>query len=295
MRFRAVLITLLLVVTVAGCDPSSVSSEDDRDDKRTPRRFGPAQELGRLSDPRITEASGIAASRGYRNVYWVHNDSGGGPEIFCVKANGISCGTVTISEADAIDWEDIAAGPDGTLYIGDIGDNQGTRDSVDVYRVTESEPPGTDRSATWSVDGHPRFRYPGGSFDAEALMVHPQTGAIYIVTKASPALVLRGAPEGGRMKVVGALRLPGLLSLVTAADFSPDGEHAIIGTYDRAFELTARPGRPFDSIWRAKPRPISLPIAPQREAIAYTVKGDAIVSTSEGKGAALVQRKIKGS
>ena len=295
MRTRAILIALIVVLPGAGCDSPSVTPGEDGDGKRTPRRFGPAQELGRLKDPRITEASGIAASRGYRNVFWVHNDSGSGPEIFCVKANGISCGTVTIAEAEAIDWEDIAAGPNGTLYIGDIGDNQKTRDSVDVYQVSENEPPGTDRTATWGLDGHPRFRYPGGSFDAEALMVHPATGAIYIVTKGSPALVLRGAPEGGRMKVVGALRLPGLLSLVTGADISPDGEHVIIGTYDRAFELTARPGRPFDSIWRAKPRPISLPIAPQREAIAYTVNGDAIVSTSEGEGAALIRRKIEGS
>ena len=294
MRMRAVLAALALLLPGAACNDPSVNGDEAPEAKRAPRTFGPVEELGRLSDPQITEASGIAASRRYKNVFWVHNDSGGGPQIFCVKASGISCGTVTIAKADAIDWEDIAAGPDGELYIGDIGDNQKTRDSVDIYRVAEAEPPGTGKTATWSVEGRPGFTYPGGSFDAEALMVHPQTGAIYIITKDSPALVLRGPPEGGQMKVVGALRLPGLLSLVTAADISPDGRHAIVGTYDRAFELTQRPDHRFDSIWRSKPRPVPLPIAPQREAIAYTTDGEAIVSTSEGENPLLIEREIEG-
>jgi hypothetical protein len=247
--------------------------------------------LGRLADDALIEASGLVASTKDDDVFWVHNDSGDVPRLFCVEDDGRSCGTVNIAGAEAHDWEDIAAAG-GTLFIGDIGDNTRARDTVDVYVVDEGEPPGRGQTVTWNVRERVVFRYPTGPFDAEALLVHPRSRSVYVITKGSPAVVLRGNESGGRMKVVGALRLPGLLSLPTGADISPDGEHVVVATYDPAFELTLRPGRPFDSIWRARPREVSLPLAPQREAVAYARDGDAIVSTSEGRRAALVRRAL---
>ena len=75
------------------------------------------------------------------------------------------------------------------LYIGDIGDNNGTRSEVVVYRV--AEPTLTTASAkltkkrpeaTESAEAI-RLRYPDGKYDAETLLVHPASGNIYIVTK----------------------------------------------------------------------------------------------------------------
>jgi hypothetical protein len=284
------LLAAVLVATLAACNAPDRSVDQERP-PRERRRFGPARTLGELEDERITEASGLVASRRVDGIFWIHNDSGDSPRLFCVRGDGRSCGTVEIAGAEAHDWEDIAAA-DGVLYIGDIGDNTRTRDAIDIYVVREQDPPASGGNATWSVEDRLVYTYPTGPFDAEALLVHPRSRAVYVVTKGSPSVVLRGRANGGRMRVVGALRLPGLLPLPTAGDISSDGRRVIVGTYDEAFELSARPGRPFDSVWRARPRSVALPLAPQREAIAYTADGDAIVSTSEGRHAALVERAL---
>ena len=191
-----------------------------------------------------------------------------------------------------VDWEDAAAGPHGDLFVGDIGDNARSRSKITLYRIPEPEAPGAGASGATQPSDAIDFSFPRRSHDAETLLVHPRTGTIYIVTKGSPALVFRGSADGGELVVVGALRLPGLLSLPSAGDIAPDGRHVIIATYDRAFELTLPPGRPFRSIWRRPPRPIGLPLVRQREAIAYRRDGRAIVTTSEGRHPALVERAL---
>jgi len=35
-------------------------------------------EIGRITNPRITESSGVVASRQFPGVFWTHNDGGGG-------------------------------------------------------------------------------------------------------------------------------------------------------------------------------------------------------------------------
>src|SRR5881397_3721392 len=34
-------------------------------------------QIGRINHPRLTESSGVAASRQYPGVFWTHNDGGG--------------------------------------------------------------------------------------------------------------------------------------------------------------------------------------------------------------------------
>lgn len=290
---RVVLASLLVLAAACEATPSdSPSQPADKQPRPEPRRYRAATELGRLHDRNITEASGIVASPTRSRVLWVHNDSGGAPELFCIRPGGSSCGTVTVTGADAFDWEDIASGSQGDLFVGDIGDNEGVRDAITVYRIAEPPPPGRGESAPSEPAQRIDLVYPKARYDAEALLVHPDTRAIYVITKDSPAVVLRAGPEGGRMKVVGVLRLPGLLSFPTGADITSDGKHVIVGTYDSAFEFRARPSKPFDAIWKTTPRSIELPLAQQREAIAYRADGGAIITTSEGVRAPLVEREL---
>jgi hypothetical protein len=227
--------------------------------------------------------------------YWVHNDSGGDPLLFCIRRSGASCGTLQISGAEVVDWEDIAAGPDGALYIGDIGDNRRERTAVVVYRVVEPSAPGSGRTETASADAI-ELRYPGDrSMDAEALMVHPRTGDLYVVTKDPGGIVFRAGANGGTLARAGRVHLPGLLSFPTGGDIAPDGHHVVIGTYGFAFELTLPNGARFDDIWRQGPVTVKLPFARQREAVAYRSDGRAIVTTSEGVHAPLVARELVAS
>ncbi len=98
--------------------------------------------LATIKEKSVSESSGLVASRSTPGAYWTHNDSGDGPYIYAFNNRGESLGVVRVAGAQARDWEDIAAGPGpqagaSYLYIGDIGDNNETRQEVVVYRVLE--------------------------------------------------------------------------------------------------------------------------------------------------------------
>ena len=104
--------------------------------------YGPPSTITTIKEKSISESSGLVASRSTPGVYWTHNDSGDGPFIYAFDTHGDSRGIFRVTGAQARDWEDIAAGPGpqankSYLYIGDIGDNNKTRDEVIVYRVAE--------------------------------------------------------------------------------------------------------------------------------------------------------------
>jgi hypothetical protein len=177
--------------------------------------------------PGLPEASGLALSRHAPSRLWTHNDSGE-PVLFALDAAGAVAGQVRISGADVEDWEAIAAGACGSgscIYIADIGDNDGERAEITVYRVPEPQQPG----GTATVSGVFRGRYPDRAQDAETLLV--AGGRLYIVTKGSkdavslyrfPAELREGATVP--LERVGQL-LPKAATpqRITDGDVSPDG------------------------------------------------------------------------
>jgi hypothetical protein len=234
-----------------------------------------ASALFSLGDQRIDESSGLAASSDGRYVY-THNDSGDSARFFKVDARGNTAAVYTLRGAKNIDWEDMATGADAAghriLYFGDIGDNTASRKEVDVYRV--AEPTGRSGDVPWV---RYRFAYPDGAHDAEALLVDPRTQRIYIATKtllgggalyAAPATLTLGG-----LNILSRVRpVP---SLVTSADFSPDGTRIVLLTYLAAYWADGVDGalHSFDG-----------PLQRQDEAIAFTADGSGLLVGSEGVG-----------
>ncbi len=72
-----------------------------------------------LKDPRITESSGLAASRAHPGVYWTHNDQDE-PRVFAVDSRtGETVATVTLrGVGKPRDMEAVSVGPDGHVYVG---------------------------------------------------------------------------------------------------------------------------------------------------------------------------------
>jgi hypothetical protein len=267
--------------------------------------------LGTLQDRAINESSGLVASRRNPGLYWTHNDSGDGPFLYCLGNRGESCGTWSVAGAENRDWEDIAAGPGPVadrpyLYVGDIGDNLGDQQQVTVYRVPEPEvrpeQATTNRSAPATTEQADvlRLRYPDGPHNAEALLVHPQTGDLYVVAKeAAPAVYVARAPL--RAGAVNPLVQLAVLSvgagdartgLVTGGDISPDGRHVALCTYGDGYELEVPSGASFDAVWSQPPIRFPLGARPVGEAIAYRLDGKALLTTSEdplGSGTPLLQ------
>jgi len=195
--------------------------------------------------------------------------------------------------------------PSGTcLYLGDHGDNDALRSDCAVYRVPEpvvevGAPVGV--VSDWPYEVFP-FSYPDGPRDAEALMVHPSTGDVYIVSKIP--VPLRGAvyrfPQpltpGQPVTLVKVADLPALFSRespVTAGDIHPCEPRLLLRTfnygvpffYARIFEATLAGGGPFDDIftlgtWQVVPSATET----QGEAVAWQADGLGYLTTSEGAG-----------
>ena len=81
--------------------------------------------------------------------------------------------------------------------------------------------------------------YPDGPRDAEALLAHPTTGRLYVVSKVVFGGKLFEAPERLDPAPDNRLRpLADVTGLVTDGAFFPDGRHLVLRTYTRALVYT---------------------------------------------------------
>jgi hypothetical protein len=246
---------------------------------------------GRVTDPAAIELSGLVRSRSQPDLLWSHNDSGAGPDLFGLRTDGRVVARPRVTDAEAVDWEDIATGPgpDGRplLYIGDIGDNASARAAVDVYRAPE---PRVGEAAT-APAARLRLRYPDGPHDAEALLVDPVRGDLLIVTElVDGARVYRtfaGAAAGAPITLRAGPTLG--LSLVTAGDVSADGRVVVLRGYDRAAVWLRRGHERLTTTLRRAPcfAPVSLVGEGQGEALALDRRGTSFVTVAEGSPAVL--------
>ncbi|MBC7645333.1 MAG: hypothetical protein H7123_09405, partial [Thermoleophilia bacterium] len=226
--------------------------------------------VGRTSDPRLTEISGVVASATRPDTYWVHNDSGDSPRVFSLNEHGDVLSEVTVKGAKARDWEDIAIGPGSrpgvsAVYVADTGDNLHIRRSVQVYRF--DEPSATDTS----VDAQRlNFQFPDHlSHNVESVFVDPRTGDLMMVGKRdkSGARLYR-APKtmvdagGGRLESAGLLDIG---PLATGADISADGSQIVVRPYSRAYLWRRGPQQSIADAMKAAPE---LYEVPSSEAIA---------------------------
>lgn len=178
-----------------------------------------------LRDAAIDESSG-AVVRG-RRLFTV-NDSGDGPYLYEVDLRtGRTVGVTTYAGEEPEDVEALAPGAGGALWVGDIGDNRTARSSIHVYRVVPLRGGGEVSAARYELT------YPDRPHDAEALLVHPRTGRIFVVTKtfARGGAVYRAprrldADRTNRLEEVGSV--PGM---VTDGTFLAGGERVLLRTY----------------------------------------------------------------
>ena len=242
----------------------------------------------------LPEASGVAISRRVPGRFWTHNDSGQ-PVLFMLDARGHVSGRLQLSGAAVGDWEAVSAGPCPTgscLYVGDIGDNNASRDHITVYRLTEpGDTPSGAAASTAAVEAF-HARYPDGAHDAETLLVTPD-GRLYIVTKGStgPVAIYRfprplatnGAPV--QLERVGQPRSDPKVSndeQITDGAVSSDGTRIVLRTHDALFFFPTQQLLAGD--WRgAEAVNLKHVGEPQGEGVALG-SNDTVYLTSEGGG-----------
>ncbi|MBM9505156.1 hypothetical protein [Actinacidiphila acididurans] len=240
-----------------------------------------------IGDSRIAESSGLAASRLHPGVYWTHNDSGDGPYVFAIDSRtGKTLAKVTMRGIHARDCEAISLGPDGDLYVGDIGDNlNGAWPEVWIYRFPE---PRQLHDQTVDVT---RFtvRYQNGPRDAEALMVHPRTGRVYIASKNDNGGHLYAGPTTLSAKGVNVFRPIADVPWVTDGAFSPDGSRLVLRGYFWATDYRWVNGSP------QKIGSLDVPVQPQGESVTYTTDGRALMYGSEGHESKVWRAPLSGA
>jgi len=259
--------------------------------------FSNAVSVGTVSFSALHQASGIVASRNNDGVLWTHNDAGDSPpRIFAIDTNGNYLATFDLTNATHIDYEDIAIGPGPLtnvqyLYVGDIGDNNLVRSTIVVYQIPEpavylrwaSSPNTLDMQGVRAIT----FRYPDGVFNAEALMVDPLTGDLFIATKQAGVSRIYTATKA-ELNATGTNTLHFVREInfnsANGADISPTGGEIIMRQEDLAQLWIRAPGQSISNALGGTP--ISIPVVgrptePNGEAIGFDPIGRGYYTLSD--------------
>jgi len=273
-------------------------------------RFESARLMGYLTDKNISEASGMAASRRTKGLFWVHNDGGNPAVIYALWENGRVLGQLHLTQAKNIDWEDMASFTWKNrhfLLIADVGDNSSKRKNCTLYII--EEPSVTDIKGKdpgiiprWRID----FVYEDGPRDCEAVAVDISTGHCLLLSKRDDPPALYGLPlfpspdkspvVAVKTALVSAVPPPGLEDLLqpyggnrsqpTAMDMTSDGQTLVILTYKNAYLYSKTIHQTWASRLGGEPEIIQLPPVGfnsliQREGLCFSADGMSLYLTSE--------------
>ena len=256
MKTTCLVLPLFLLLTVVPAPAQAPTREP------APADPGPVfVRVGTIDHPPIDETSGIAKSLTYPDVYWVNNDSGGGPFLFAVDGKGKAllppwrAGRYSVGPQERggakqpwpglelllsanLDWEDIAIDGD-TIYVAEMGNNGNARRDLGVYVLKEPNPLATEsmRPLVFLPIAYPDqklFPAKQWNFDCESLFV--SDGKLYFLTKHRPVGQMRMPMPGtklyrldpadcrlGRENVLTLVQSRADMVWPLAADVSPDG------------------------------------------------------------------------
>ena len=230
-----------------------------------------------LTDPRLTEISGMAPSQLHSGVLWVHNDSGDKARLYAVQlSNCAVVGELALRDVSARDFEGLAAGVDAqgrpVLWVGDIGDNRDSWSDVSIYRIREPKKLGKTSAQVQRY----RFTYEDRPHNAETILADPDSQQLWIVTKQMASGSIYALPKKLRKSGINtAKKIGSATGLITDGAIKPDGTTFVLRDYFDAQFFRGLPEGVVDE-------KIDLPGQPQGEAIAWLPGENAVVIASEG-------------
>lgn len=302
----AALGALVCIFVAAGCGSGSAAGTGGPAASPSPvpvarehcPQVGATKEAGVVADAGLSEISGMAASRKNLGVLWVHNDSGGDAVVYALSESGATLGEYRLAGVKARDWEDIAIGPGPEsgadyLYVGDIGSNSAYLSEVTVLRVSEPTVDASQAAGEQTLDDIETIdvAYPDGPHNAETLLVDPETGDLFIVTKAESGdsgVYRAAAPLDTTATIsleeVARVRLDGIISysvMVTGGDVSPDGSLVALRTYTSAYAWLRPPGTPIADAFAGRRCDLKLAPEAQGEALTFAADGESYFTVGE--------------
>ncbi|WP_162344158.1 hypothetical protein [Cyclobacterium salsum] len=250
--------------------------------------FTGPKEVARIEENFMDETSGMAVSRRFPELIYVHNDSDGSPEIYVLDTLGKYKGKIRLEGVVNRDWEDLAMGPgpkeeESYLYIGDIGDNFGKYEELIIYRIPE---PREFSAESTVVPEKIMLRYPDGAKDSETLLIDPISGDLFVLTKRDARNTLYKASatdlsDGDTVVLEKVMELPIMLSV--GGDISQDGLQVAIKNYWVVYYWERAPGMSLEECLMQKPKLLPYDPEPQGEALAFSPDGKSYFTLSEKK------------
>ena len=238
----------VLALVLAGLQPAMARAA-------CPTFASSSQVMGHVTDNSLNELSDLVASTDNPGVFWTEEDSSNPNNVYAINGTGQIVGVFTIQGTKDIDWEDLAidrqAGTD-FLYVGDIGDNKGTRDGsnttgksrVRLYRFPEPTVSATGPKVTGTITAFDTFVYryadANGTFiaprNSESLMIDPTTHDVYVVEKKVQTIGVQKQNwvfrldqplQNGVVNVARKVAITTTAKSYVSADISPSGDIAL--------------------------------------------------------------------
>lgn len=273
-----------------GCtDPQAINfsmaaTENDGSCQYAPTSYTP-ELVHELSDT-LSEISGLAYFQG---ALWAHNDSGDEPVIYRIDSvSGTVVQRISIRNAQHVDWEDMAT-DDRYLYIGDFGNNSGSRRDLRCYRIEGMHlHPDSNTVQADIIDfvfsDQTDFDVNANqhNFDCEAFFV--QNGNLHLFSKnwldnRTRHYILPTSPGSHTAQLVDAFEAEGL---ITAADVASDGTVVLLGYAGLEVFMWLLFDHPQGAFFQGNKRRIelgSIGANSQAEAIVYTGLGHGFIGS----------------
>lgn len=180
----------------------------------------------------LQETSGLAC---YRNKLFTLNDSGNAPTLYELSSDG-AVGREYHVSAENHDWEAITA-TDTALFIGDVGDNNGTRSSLVIYQYVLDQPE-EQRVKPWYVQYPEQLKDEIAPYqhdrDSEAIVALSDT-LLILVTKSWLTNIAHvysvQLQDTGKTHVTKVADISGLPGIVTDIAKVPNSDDFIVVGY----------------------------------------------------------------
>jgi hypothetical protein len=254
---------------------------------------------GSLDSSYLREASGLAVSRAISNRAYHMIDGDAQAKVTVTDLTGKLIQHIPVNELPVrADTEDLAYAKCGTancIYIGNIGDNELSRESIEVLAFKEE----TAFNGAAKILSRVILRYPDSPSNAEAMIVHPISGDLFIFTKEErikkevpPTKVYKLRKEhllkNGSyvLEKVGEIDLSALYPtgkkddfVVTGADISEDGTSLLLVTKKLVFAIPWPYSSP--QTGRGSFSYVSVANLRQPEAVSFLAGSKSFIVTSE--------------
>lgn len=241
----------------------------------------------------LKENSGIEITPKSKAI-WTLQDSGNAAEIYALDGKGNIAHTVTITNTQNNDWEDISSDGQGNIYIGDFGNNDNDRKDLAIYKVDAAQLKNNRAAASAKI----QFYFPEQKnfppkksemvYDVESFFIHQNNFYLFTKNRSSKfngetVLYLVPNKAGNHAaRRLGKFTTCGSFNkcAVTSADMSPDGKKVALLSSGHVWVFSNFKGNHF---FGGTVRDIDLKHVSQKEGMCFSGNNKLLISDERKK------------